>query len=60
MVFCKNCGIVMKEVMSFSKDKRERFYKCPKCYDETKHNLLNDKDLDFEEVLHKEYQKQKK
>ncbi len=58
MVFCKNCGTVMKGVMSFSKDKKEKFYRCSKCYDETKHNLLRGDELDFGEVLHREYQRQ--
>ena len=59
MQICKYCYIPMIGVMSFSKDKRERFCRCPKCYGETKHNLLRDSELDFGEVLHKEFQKRR-
>ncbi len=59
MQVCKVCNTPMVGVMSFSKDKRERFCQCPKCYGETKHNLLRDNELDFREVLYKEYQEQK-
>jgi len=47
----------MVGVMSFSKDKQEKFYQCPKCYGETKHNLLRDSELDFGKVLHSKFQK---
>ena len=43
----------MVGVKSFSKYKREKFYKCPKCYTETKHKKLKSKELDFREVLYK-------
>lgn len=49
----------MNGVMSFSKDKYEKFNRCPKCYSETKHRKLRDKELDFGEVLHKEMNKRK-
>lgn len=51
MTFCRDCGIRMNNVMSFSKDKHEKFCKCPKCYSETKHRKLRDDELDFGEVL---------
>ena len=57
MTICKDCNTTMQPVMSFSKDKREKFNKCPKCYGETKHVKLRDNELDFGEVLHKELQK---
>ncbi len=57
MQICKYCYIPMVGVMSFSKDKREKFYRCPKCHDETKHNQLMDNELNFEEVLHEEMYK---
>lgn len=50
---CINCGIPMVGVMSFSKDKQERFCRCPKCYSESKHRRVNDDDLDFGEYLSK-------
>ena len=46
-------------VMSFSKDRHERFCRCPKCRDETKHQRLRDDDLKFGEVLDKVTGKQK-
>lgn len=51
MTFCKDCFIQMVGVMSFSKDKREKFDKCPKCKRETKRTLLRDEELNFREVL---------
>lgn len=57
MQFCRDCSVQMIEVMSFSKDKREKFSRCPKCYGETKHKVLKDDEIDFGEVLHKEIRK---
>lgn len=54
MQLCRDCCISMVGVMSFSKKKREKFYQCPKCKGETKHNLLRDSELDFGEILHNE------
>ena len=51
MVFCKVCNAQMMSVMSFSKDKREKFARCPKCYVETKHNSLRNNELNFREIL---------
>ena len=51
MVFCKVCNAQMMSVMSFSKDKREKFARCPKCYGETKHNSLRNNELNFREIL---------
>ena len=47
----------MVGVKSFSKYKREKFYKCPKCYVETKHKKLKSKELNFREVLYKKLNK---
>ena len=57
MLLCKNCWTQMVGVMSFSKDKHEKFCRCPKCRGETRHIKLNDEELNFEEVLHKEISK---
>ena len=57
MTICKDCNTPMQPVMSFSKDKREKFNKCPKCYGETRHVKLRDDELDFGELLHKELKK---
>lgn len=57
MRICKNCVTPMERVSSFSQEKNERFYRCPKCYSETKHRKLRDDELDFGEVLKKTMQK---
>ena len=56
-MICKDCYVPMVGVMSFSKDKNEKFCRCPKCYEETKHKKLRDDELVFGEVLHKELKK---
>lgn len=58
-MICINCNVLMQPVMSFSKDKRENFCRCPKCYEETKHKKLRDDDLDFGEELNKAIDKRK-
>jgi len=57
MMICRRCEIPMRGVMSFSKDKHERFCKCPKCKEETKHQKLKESDLNFGEILYKSYKK---
>ena len=57
MIICRTCNISMQPVMSFSKDKHEKFDRCPKCFGETKHVKLRDDELTFGEVLHKELKK---
>ena len=47
----------MVGVMSFSKEKHERFCKCPKCYSESRHKKIQDDELDFGEVLNKKLYK---
>lgn len=59
MTICRDCNVPMYPVMSFSKDKHEKFCRCPKCHSETKHRKLRDDDLDFGEELHKEINKLK-
>ena len=59
MQFCRDCNTKMVGVMSFSRDKNEKFCRCPKCYSETKHKKLNDKELSFGEVLEREVHKRK-
>ena len=54
MTICKHCNTPMQPVMSFSKDKYEKYNRCSKCHDETKHVKLRDDELDFGELLHKE------
>ena len=57
MTICKDCYVPMQPVVSFSKDKHEKFDRCPKCFGETKHVKLRDDELDFGELLHKELMK---
>ena len=45
--------------MSFSRDKHEKFCRCPKCYSETRHNKIKDNDLNFGELLDNEIRKRK-
>ena len=59
MQYCLNCGNIMTGVMSFSKDKHEKFWRCLKCYSESKHKKLGDEELNFGEILHKEIKKGK-
>ena len=54
MTICKDYYIPMVSIMSFSKNKHEKFCRCPKCRGETKHQKLKDEELDFGEVLHRE------
>lgn len=57
MQVCKKCYTPMVGVMSFSKDKNERFCRCPKCRGETKHQrIINN---DFEAMLDNELHKRK-
>ena len=59
MIICRTCSIPMQPVMSFSKDKHEKFDRYPKCFGETKHKKLRDAELDFGEVLNKAINKRK-
>lgn len=59
MQFCRDCNTKMVGVMSFSRNKHEKFCRCPKCYSETKHKKLDDKELSFGEVLDKVIHKRK-
>lgn len=59
MQCCKNCGSKMIAVMSFSKGKNEKFCRCLKCKSETKHRDLDNKELNFGEILDREIHKRK-
>ena len=59
MQFCRDCSTKMVDVLSFSKDKNEKFNRCPKCYSETRHNKIKDNDLNFGELLDTEIRKRK-
>lgn len=58
-MICRDCNVPMQPVMSFSKDKHEKFCRRPKCYCETKHKKLRDDELDFGEELNKAIHKRK-
>lgn len=47
----------MVNVMSFSKDKHEKFCSCKKRKQETKHKKFQDEELDFGEVLQRKLHK---
>ena len=59
MTICRTCSIPMQPVMSFSKNKHEKFNRYPKCFGETRHKKLREDDLEFGEVLDKEIHKRK-
>ena len=47
MTICKDCNTPMQPVMTLSKDKTEKFNKCPKCHGAAKHVKLRDNDMEF-------------
>lgn len=57
MQICRDCNVKMREVMSFSKDKNEKFNRCWNCFGETIHKRL--KQNDFDKVLESELDKRK-
>lgn len=59
MNYCKVCDSKMVSVMSFSKDRHEKFCRCKKCYSESRHQKLDEKKLDFREELSKALHKRK-
>ena len=60
MVICKRYYTSMVGVMSFSKDKHEKFCRCPKCCSETRHTKINDNELSFGEYLYRELDRKRK
>ena len=60
MQYCMNCGNIMMGVMSFSKDKHEKFCRCPKCCSETRHIKINNNELSFGEYLYRELDRKRK
>lgn len=43
----------MGRVLSFSKDKKEKYYMCPRCKNKTKPQKAKDEDLNFKEELYR-------
>lgn len=60
MIICKNYYIPMIGVMSFSKDKHEKFCCYAKCCSETRHTKINDNELSFGEYLYRELDRKMK
>lgn len=52
MIICQNCGIPMVRTVSFEKEVKEKFFRCPHCYVETKHVKIKDSDLCFGEKVY--------
>lgn len=50
---CYFCNSKVVEVLSFSKNKKEKYFKCKKCRAETKHQQIKAEDLDFKVLLKK-------
>ena len=48
---CNRCYIPMVSVMSFSKDKHEKYCRCPKCKQETKKYPIPSNELIFRGYL---------
>ena len=59
MIICRTCSIPMHPIMSFSKDRYEKFNRCSKCFGDTKHRKINDNEFTFGEVLNKAIHKRK-
>ena len=53
MKICRDCLVPMTPIMSFSREKNEKFNRCPKCHGETRHQKIKDSELSFGEVLGK-------
>ena len=51
MMICKECYIPMMRVISFSKDKNIKFFRCPKCGNKTKPHKIRNEDLNFREAF---------
>ena len=59
MIIRDNYNIFVQAITQLSKDKHEKFDRCPQCFGETKHKKLRDAELDFGEVLNKAINKRK-
>ena len=57
MTICKDCNVPMHPVMSFSKDKHEKYCRCPKCFGERKHRKLRNDEVVFRKILGNELKK---
>lgn len=48
MMVCDTCKSVMLKTISFSNSGNYKFYRCPKCKEETRHQKLKNEELTFE------------
>ena len=53
MMICKSCNVPMLRVMSFSMDKQEKFFQCPKCRSGTRRVRIKESELNFGEEIHR-------
>nr|DAD94395.1 MAG TPA: TFIIB Transcription factor zinc-finger [Siphoviridae sp. cttFh17]DAW05624.1 MAG TPA: TFIIB Transcription factor zinc-finger [Caudoviricetes sp.] len=52
MTICRTCNIPMVEVRRFTPERNEKFQRCPKCFCETKHLKILERELYLEDYLH--------
>ena len=57
---CRDCYIPMVNVMSSSKDKHEKFCKCPKYLGAIKHIKIYNLELNFGEILYRVLDRKRK
>lgn len=57
VILCEKRSMPIVGVMSFSKDRHERFSRCSKCREETNCIQIKDSELNFREILHRAMQK---
>ena len=53
MVLCNNCRVMMIPTMSFSQHGNKKYYRCPRCYAESRKYRLDNNELSFGEYLNK-------
>ena len=51
MKLCKRCYVLMENVMRFEKGTGMKFYRCPKCFDETRHIKIDKNELFFDNEI---------
>ena len=52
MTICRTCNVPMTEVRRFTSKHNEKFQRCPKCYGETKHLKIFERELYIDNYLH--------
>ena len=62
MILCKICNRPMVRVREFTKENKgshEEFTRCRKCNFESKHKVVSDEKLSFDEILHNKMSERK-